>query len=86
MTGDISSTPLIFFSRELILSLKDTFSLGTAQGTPTMLIILLRAVDTPMLLGMMSQCRHPCKWTSRSSQLSHAFPLHVLMLFLCMFV
>ena len=45
-----------------------------------MLIILLRAVYTPMQLGM-NQWRHPYKWTSRSSQLllgsALCFPLHV---------
>ena len=63
-----------------MLSLKVTLSDETAQGTLTMLIVLLRAVYTPMRLGM-SQCRHPCKWTSRSSQLllgsALCFPLHV---------
>ena len=76
----ISPVLLWFFSRELILSLKATFSNKAAQDTPTMLIILLRAVYTPLRLGM-NQCRHPCKWTSRSSQLflgsALCFPLHV---------
>ena len=76
----ISPVLLWFFCRELILSLKATFSHETAQGTPTMLIILLRAVYNPLRLGM-SQCRQPCKWTSRSFQLfsgsALCFPLHV---------
>ena len=76
----ISPVLLWFFSRKLILSLKATFSHEAAQGTPTMLLILLRIVYTPLRLGM-NQCRHPCKWTSRSSQLflgnALCFPLHV---------
>ena len=56
----ISPVLLWFFSRKLILSLKATFSHEAAQGTPTMLLILLRAVYTPLRLGM-NQCRHPCK-------------------------
>ena len=80
VTGDFSSTPPIF-SRELILSLKATFWHETAQGTPTMLIILLRAVYTPLRLRM-SQCRHSCKWTSRSSQLFWV----ALFVFLCKFL
>ena len=76
----ISPVLLWFFSRELILSLKATFSHEAAQGTPAKLIILLRAVYTPLRLGV-NQCRHPCKWTSRSSQLflgsALCFPLHV---------
>ena len=63
-----------------MLSLKVTFSHETAQGTLTMSIILLKAVCTPLRLGM-NQCRHPCKWSSRSSQLllgsALCFPLHV---------
>ena len=76
----ISPVLLWLFCRELILSMKATFSHETAQGTPTILIILLRTVYNPLRLGM-SQCRQPCKWTSRSFQLfsgsALCFPLHV---------
>ena len=74
----ISPVLLWFFSLVLILNLKATFAHET-QGTPPMLIILLGAVYTLLRLGMSQYC-HPCKWTSRLSQLllisALCFPLH----------
>ena len=77
----ISPVLLWFFSRELILSLKATFSHEATQGTPAKLIILLRAVHTPLRLGWINAVIHVSGLQDRLNCFWVA-----LFVFLCMFL